>query len=77
MEKNGCPVVCEVMEAPGVGLDELDLAVHAFGYGIGYAMPTVGQKPREVTLQSSRCLDYRFQARVGGPEKPSVEKLLG
>lgn len=38
MAKNGDAGVGEVAEAPGVGLDERDRAVHALGYGVGDAV---------------------------------------
>ena len=34
MKQNPCPVVGEVTKATGIGLDELDSAVEAFGTGI-------------------------------------------
>ena len=42
MEKNRDPVVSEVPESSGVGLDALDLGVQPFSHGVGDAMFEVG-----------------------------------
>ena len=53
MKEDGDAVLGEVAIAPGIGLEELDLAVGAFGDGVRDPMFRVGKQAREVALQGA------------------------
>ena len=43
-EEDSGAVVFEATEATGIGFDRLNLGVEAFGEGVGYAVPEVGEQ---------------------------------
>ena len=77
MKEDRDPVLREIAIAPGVGFGELDARIRCFGHGVGDAVLGLGEQSGQMALQRLGGVDDRAQARVCGPEVPSVEELLG
>ena len=76
MKENTDPVLDKAAVAAGIGLDQLDLAIGAFGHRVGDAVFGVGQESRQMALQDPGSSDDRGKTRMGRPEVPAIEELL-
>ncbi len=77
MKQNPCPVVGEVPKATGIGLDELDSTVEAFGTGVA---DSVLAEVEQSLLVAPEHLDYLFdwlQLAAHRVVRPGLEEALG
>lgn len=77
MKQNAGPVVGEVPESPGIGLDELDGADESFLTGIGDAMLGVVEQTLLMAAQHFHDLLHRGQLAAHGVIPPSLEVASG
>ncbi len=77
VKENAGSVVGEVSEATGIGLDQLDGAVEAFGAGVGDAVAAVVEQALLMAPEHSHDLLDGLQSASHGALGPSIEVALG